>query len=207
MTDVLYAGAGGALSGAAVGTAASLMSTVQLQQLGSAVIEQGQAAQLLALAQRQGPETAACQLGLQAHQTDALGLGQVYTAITDRWTRQLMQQGADPNTAQRIAHDRLRTGLYANSQKNAPASNVSIPTQGTVGNAATASPAGNAAGNAANNTAIPTGTTAVGSENPVVPSGNAGIPVNAAALNSEPTTAAVTPEPTTTVPFTETGNR
>jgi hypothetical protein len=131
-----------------------------------------------------------------------------------------MQQGADPNTAQRIAHDRLRTGLYANSQKNAPASNVSIPTQGAAGNgatpppnaagnaevnAATASPADNAAGNAANNTAIPTGTTAVSSENPVVPSGNAGIPVNAAALNSEPTTTAVTPEPTTAVPFTETG--
>jgi hypothetical protein len=204
---VLYAGAGGALSGAAVGTAYSLMSTVQLQQLGSAVIEQGQAAQLLALAQRQGPETAAYQLGLQAHQTDALGLGQVYTAITDRWTRQLMQQGADPNTAQRIAHDRLKTWLYANSQKNTPASNVSIPTQGAAGNGATPPPnaAGNAevnaataspAGNAANNTAIPTGTTAVGSENPVVPSGNAGIPVNAAA---------VTPEPTTTVPFTETG--
>ncbi len=47
-----------------------------------------------------------------------------------------------------------------------------------------------------NNTAIPTGTTAVGSENPVVPSGDAGIPLNAAAVTSEPTTA---------VPFTETG--
>ena len=180
MMDVLYAGAGGALSGVEVGTAASLMSTVQLQQLGSAVIEQGQAAQLLALAQRQGPETAAYQLGLQAHHTDALGLGQVYTAITDRWTRQLLQQGADPNTAQRIAHDRLKTWLYANSKKNAPASNVSIPTQGAADkgatpqpnaagnaevNAATASPADNAAGNAANNTAIPTGTTAVSLEN------------------------------------------
>ena len=43
---------------------------------------------------------------------------------------------------------------------------------------------------------LPTGTTAVGSENPIVPSSNAGVPLNAAA---------VTPEPATAVPFTETG--